>query len=265
MVRSVLARRAGLGGLVVGRHQRPRGLGAERLPPQLRDPLGVRVAQRGGLRGVLGQRLDDRARLPRGPAQDGVDEAGAAARLGLGELDGLPHRRVGGHAIEVGELERAEPQRGHHGGLEAVDRAVRERLDDVVERGAALDGAVRELGRETRGREGRAGAAQPPRGGRDRPTRIPRKPAAGRRKRRGGQARSSNGRPGSCGGVKAGSPHADKVGNGAAHWQVEGSLFSRARHLCAAIRPAIRRNDLGGHDRHRPDDRRPPRPAAGLE
>ena len=54
-----------------------------------------------------------------------------------------------GHAIEVGELEGAEPQRGHHGGFKAVDRAVRERLDDVVEGGASLDGAVRQLGRET--------------------------------------------------------------------------------------------------------------------
>ena len=54
----------GLGGLVVGGHQRARGVGAERVPPQPRDPLGVRVAQRGLLRRVVGERVDQR-RAPR--------------------------------------------------------------------------------------------------------------------------------------------------------------------------------------------------------
>ena len=118
--------------------------------------------------------------------------------LGLGELDGLPDRRVGGHAVEVGELERAEPQRGHHGGFEAVERAVRERLDDVVERGAALDGAVRQPGREPEvasveleplglAAEGAIG----PRGVLENP---PQDGVSGD----GGRARSSNGRPDSA-------------------------------------------------------------------
>ena len=103
-----------------------RRVGAERLPPQPRDPLRVREAQRGGLGRVVGQRADQPLGLARGAAQDGVDEAGAAARVGLGELDGLRHRRVVGHAVEVDELEDPEAQGGQDGGLEALDRPVAE-------------------------------------------------------------------------------------------------------------------------------------------
>ena len=69
-----------LGGLVVGGHQRPRAARARASSHHsCGDPLGVRVAQRGRLRRVLGQRLDQRAGLAGGAAQHGVDEAGAAA------------------------------------------------------------------------------------------------------------------------------------------------------------------------------------------
>ena len=53
-----------------------------------------------------------------------------------------------GHAIEVDELEDPEPQSRDDGRLQAVERAAGERLDDVVQRGPALDGAVGEPGRE---------------------------------------------------------------------------------------------------------------------
>ncbi len=49
-----------------------------------------------------------------------------------------------GDAVEERELEHAEPQRGEHGGLELGDRPPGERLDHVVERRAALHGAVGE-------------------------------------------------------------------------------------------------------------------------
>ena len=56
----------GLGRLVAGGHQRARLVRAERVPPQLGDPLGVGVRERGlGGRGV-GQRGDQRGRLARG-------------------------------------------------------------------------------------------------------------------------------------------------------------------------------------------------------
>ena len=59
-----------------------------------------------------------------------------------------PDRGVGRDAVEVGELEGPEPQRRHDRGLEAVQPAPGERGDHVVERGAALDGAVGQAGRE---------------------------------------------------------------------------------------------------------------------
>ena len=54
------------------------------------------------------------------PAQHGVDEP--VARAGLGQLDGLGDRGVGGDAVEEQELEEPELQRGADGRLElAVD------------------------------------------------------------------------------------------------------------------------------------------------
>jgi hypothetical protein len=137
-----------LGRLVAGGHQRAGGVGAERLPPQLGDPGGVRVAQRGGRRPVVRQRADQGGRLARGPAQDRVDQPRPAARVLLGQLHRLTHRGVCGHAVEVGELEDPEPQRRQHRGLEPLGRATGEPLDHVVERGPALDRAVGEPRRE---------------------------------------------------------------------------------------------------------------------
>ena len=50
---------------------------------------------------------------------------------------------MGGDAVEERELEHAEPERGADRGLEALDRPAGELRDHVVERGAALDHAVR--------------------------------------------------------------------------------------------------------------------------
>ncbi len=102
----------------------------------------MRVLERRlGGRGV-GQGGHQGGRLAGGAPQDGVDEPGAAARLALGQLDRLADRRVGGDAVQEGELEHAEPQRGEHGGLELGHRPAGQRLDHVVERRAALDHPV---------------------------------------------------------------------------------------------------------------------------
>ena len=58
----------------------------------------------------------------------------------LGELDRLADRRVRGHAVEEGELEHAEPQRGEHRGLESLDRP---RRPASRSRGRASRGAGR--------------------------------------------------------------------------------------------------------------------------
>ena len=85
------------------------------------DPLGVRVRERGLRRAWRsGRACDDRARFARGAAQDGVDEAGAARRVALGQLDRLAHGGVRGHAVQKGQLEDAEPQRGQHRRVELV-------------------------------------------------------------------------------------------------------------------------------------------------
>jgi hypothetical protein len=106
------------------------------------------VAQGGLGRRALREGGDHGARLAGRPPQDGVDEAGAARRVPLGERDGLRHRGVGRHAVEEHELEDAESERGQDRGLEPARRPLGERGDHVVERRAPLDGAVGELGGE---------------------------------------------------------------------------------------------------------------------
>ena len=51
-----------------------------------------------------------------------------------------------GDAVEVEQLEEAEPERSAHGRVELFDRAAGEALGDVIKRAGALDGAVGELG-----------------------------------------------------------------------------------------------------------------------
>ena len=132
----------GLGGLVVGGHQRAGVVGAERVEPQLRDPLRVGVGERGlGGRGV-GQRGDDRARLARGAAQDGVDEAGAARARRPWRARRTRRRR---RARARGRGRSAGRPRGAARRAPAASSfrpGGGPALDHVVERGDALDGAV---------------------------------------------------------------------------------------------------------------------------
>ncbi len=94
------------------------------------------------------------------PPQDGVDEPVAAAAAGLRQLDALVDGRVRRDAVEEQQLQQAEPQRVADGRVELRDGPSREPLDQVVERAAALHGAVGE-----RGREGVLAALEPGAGG----------------------------------------------------------------------------------------------------
>jgi hypothetical protein len=67
----------------------------------------VAVDDGGALGGVVGGQGDA---VARDAAQDGVDDRVSGA--GLGELDGVGDRGVGGHAVEVEELEEPELERG---------------------------------------------------------------------------------------------------------------------------------------------------------
>ena len=148
MVRSVLARSAGSAGSLSAAISASASAGPSVSHHSAAIHSGCEWRSAAACGGVLGQRRDQPARLAGGAPQDGVDEPGAAARVLLGELHGLADRRVGRDAVEVGELEGPEPQRRHDRGLEAVQPAPGERGDHVVERGAALDGAVGQAGRE---------------------------------------------------------------------------------------------------------------------
>ena len=91
----------------------------------------MRVADRRARGRRVGGQLDA---LALHPAQHGVDEP--VARAGLGQLDGLADRGVGGHAVEEHELEEPELQRGAHA---RIERSIHVRGDDMVERQAPLD------------------------------------------------------------------------------------------------------------------------------
>ena len=85
--------------LVVGGHQRTGVLGAERVPPQACDPLGVGVLDGGLLGGGVAERGEQRRlALAGGAAQDRVDETVTAAGARLGELDGVGDDGVVGRA-----------------------------------------------------------------------------------------------------------------------------------------------------------------------
>ena len=83
------------------------------------------------------------------PAEHGVRERDRPLEPGAAhELDRLVHGRVAGHAVEVAELVRAEPERREHRRVELAHRPLAERLDRVVERAHPLHRAERELPRE---------------------------------------------------------------------------------------------------------------------
>ena len=138
-----------LGLLVLRRHQHPRLVGAELAPPRLGDPVRVRVPQRRLPRRRLRQALEEAPGAVGQLPQDGVRERDRALEpRAAHELDGLVDGCVARHAVEVGQLVRAEPERGAHGRVELADRPPPERLDRVVERPGALDRAVGEAPRE---------------------------------------------------------------------------------------------------------------------
>ena len=171
------------GRLVLGPHQRQRGLLAEVAPPDVPDPVRVGVLER-----TLGERREQRLDPVGDAPEDGVREGDGALEPGpADELDRLVHRRVARDAVEEAELVRAEPERGEHGRVELPHRPLAERLDRVVERAGALDGAERELPRE------RPVAVVEPRSRRcaalGRRRRRPRRRAAGRRTRRASRRR----------------------------------------------------------------------------
>ena len=123
---SVLARSDGLGGLVVGGHQRA-GVGrAERVEPQLGDPLGMRVGERGLRRACGRAALATSGRASRAArrrtALTSPAPRGASA---LASSTDSPTAACAGHAVQEGQLEDAEPQRGQHRRVELRRRPAR--------------------------------------------------------------------------------------------------------------------------------------------
>ena len=106
----------------------------------------------------------------RGSAQHGVDEPGRATPgHGLGQVDALGHRRAVGNAVEIEDLVEAEPRRRHHRRVEPLHRPLGQPGKQVVERGLALDGPVRQTG----GQRAVAGVEPGPVGlGGQRPVRV---------------------------------------------------------------------------------------------
>ena len=98
---------------------------------------------------VSGRRLEERPGAVGELPQDRVRERdGALEPRAAHELDGLVDGCVPRYAVEVGQLVRAEAERGAHRRVELADRPPPERLDRVVEGPGALDRPVGEAPRE---------------------------------------------------------------------------------------------------------------------
>ena len=124
----------GLGRLVLRLHQRERLVRSELPPPQLRDPVRVRVPERRLLRGPGGQRVDQVAEPEHEAPHDRICERHRALQArGPDKLDRLVDGRMDGDLGER-ELVRAEPQCGAYGRIELRDRPAAQRFDPVVER-----------------------------------------------------------------------------------------------------------------------------------
>ena len=124
-------------------HERERAVRAEDADERLVDPVRVALLQR-----AVGQRVEQRPDPVGDPPHHGVRERhGALEPRPADELDRLVHRGVR-RGVGVAELVRAEPQRRAHGRIELAHRPLAERVDRVVERPDALDGAIREPLRE---------------------------------------------------------------------------------------------------------------------
>ena len=123
--------------------------GPERVPPQRRDPLGVRVAQRRLAPAWLRRAPPRAAAASRAPRRStALTSLAPPGDSRLASSTDSPTAAWAGHAIQVGELVEAEPQRGPHQRLELRHRAPGERLDQVVERRPALHRAVGQARRQ---------------------------------------------------------------------------------------------------------------------
>jgi len=130
--------------LVLGAHERDGGLAAEVPLPDLGDPVRVRELER-----PVRQRGEQIAQADREPTHDRVRERYGTFQTGAAdELDRLVHRRVPRDAAQVGDLVRADAQRGTDRWVELRDRSPRERFDAVVERADTLHGPVGDLRRQ---------------------------------------------------------------------------------------------------------------------
>ena len=102
------------------------------------DPVGVRVLQR-----PLGEGVEQISEPGVEPPHHGVREGDRPLEARCAdELDGLVHDRVRRHAVQVGELVGAEPERRPDRRVELADGPAAERVDPVVERADALDRSV---------------------------------------------------------------------------------------------------------------------------
>ena len=128
VVRSVLARSAASAGSLSAAISARGVVGAERLEPQLGDPLGVRVARARPAAGVPSGSAPTSARASRAARRrTALTSPAPRGRVGLGQLDRLADRRVGGHAVEEGELEdaRAAARRAPAGRARSTGRPAR--------------------------------------------------------------------------------------------------------------------------------------------
>jgi hypothetical protein len=114
-------------------------------PTTVGDPLGCEWRSAASA-ACVGQRADQRAALARAAAQHGVDEPGAAGRRrALTSSTDSPTAACAGRRRGTA-AGRGRAAGREDGGLEALRRAAGQRRSTVVQRRAALDGAVGELG-----------------------------------------------------------------------------------------------------------------------
>ena len=134
--------------LVLCAHQCERVVTAELLPPELGDPVRIRVLQCGVLRRFLAEPGEQRFDSLREPSHDGVREGDRALQASPAhELHRLVDRRVR-RDLGVAELVRAEPQRSPDRWIELAHGTLAERPDRMVERADALHGSEGEALRQ---------------------------------------------------------------------------------------------------------------------
>ena len=136
-------------GLVERAHEVERTRRPEVAPPRLGDPVRVGVLQPRLGGACLRQRVEEGPEPVGESAKHRVGERhGALEPRTAHELDRLVHRGVARDAFDEPELVRAETKGSSYGRVETVDAPSAERLDRVVERADALDGAEGESLRE---------------------------------------------------------------------------------------------------------------------